>query len=222
MDEREGEKRAAAQAAADLVQDGMRLGLGTGTTVAHFLVAVAGRELDSLVCVATSPGTEEAARALGIPVQPFDLIDRLDLAVDGADQVDRDLWLVKGGGGAHTREKVVAASSDRFVVIVSSDKLVEQLGPPIPLEVLRFGLAATVRRLSELGPVEVRPDMPPTPDGNVIVDYQGPIGDRDELAVAFDAVVGVVDHGLYPPSMVTEVLIGRPGDRVDRLTSPPR
>jgi ribose 5-phosphate isomerase A len=222
MDAREDEKRAAAQAAAAGVEDGMRLGLGTGTTVAHFLAAVARRGLGDLRCVATSPGTEEAARALGLPVQPFDLLDRLDLAVDGADEVAPDLWLIKGGGGAHTREKVVAASADHFVVIVSSDKLVEELHPPVPLEVMRFGLAATVRRLGELGPVEVRPDMPPTPDGNVIVDYMGPIGDRDELSVALDAVVGVVDHGLYPPSMITEVLIGRPGDRVDRLAGPRR
>jgi ribose 5-phosphate isomerase A len=217
MDPREDEKRAAAQAAAEAVEQGMRLGLGTGSTVAHFLVAVAHRELSDLICVATSPATEEAARALGLPVQPFDVLDRLDLAVDGADQVDPDLWLVKGGGGAHTREKVVAASADRFVVIVSSDKIVNALGPPVPLEVMRFGLAATLRRLGDVGPVELRRDFPPTPDGNVIVDYLGPVQDRDGLSAAFAAVPGLVDHGLYPPSMVNEVLVGRPGDAVDRL-----
>jgi ribose 5-phosphate isomerase A len=217
MDPREDEKRAAAQAGADLVEEGMRLGLGTGTTVAHFLAALARRDLADLICVATSPATEEAARALGLPVQPFDLIDRLDLAVDGADQVAPDLWLIKGGGGAHTREKVVAASADRFVVIVSSDKLVDELHPPVPLEVLRFGLASTLRRLTDLGPVEVREDMSPTPDGNVIVDFHGDIGDRAALAAVLDAMVGVVDHGLYPREMVSEVLVGRPGDRVDVL-----
>jgi ribose 5-phosphate isomerase A len=217
MDPREDEKRAAAQAAADAVEPGMRLGLGTGTTVAHFLAAVARRELGELICVATSPATEETARALGIPVQPFDLLDRLDLAVDGADQVAPDLWLIKGGGGAHTREKVVAASADRFLVIVSSDKLVEQLHAPVPLEVMRFGLAATLRRLGRLGPVEVRQGMPPTPDGNVVVDYLGPVGDREHLSAALAQVAGVIDHGFYPPSMVTEVLVGRLGGRVERL-----
>lgn len=218
MDPREDEKRAAAQAAAQAVEGGMRLGLGTGSTVAHFLAAVARRDLVDLICVATSPATEEAARSLGLPVQPFDMLDRLDLAVDGADQVAPDLWLIKGGGGAHTREKVVAASADRFVVIVSSEKLVDALHPPVPLEVMRFGLAATLRRLSDLGPVEIRQDMPPTPDGNVIVDYLGPVGDRDALSVALAGVAGVVDHGLYPPSMVTEVLVGRSDDEVERLS----
>src|SRR5438034_2982462 len=168
MDPLEDQKRAAAQAAADDLADGMRVGLGTGTTVAHFLAALARRELD-LVCVATSPQTEEAARALGLSVQSFDLLDRLDIAVDGADQVAPDLWLVKGGGGAHTREKVVAAAADRFLVIVSSNELVDRIAPPVPLEVLRFGLAATLRRLSELGPAEVREGAAPTPEGNVIV-----------------------------------------------------
>src|SRR6266498_5536433 len=154
MDPREDEKRAAAQAAAVLVEEGMRLGLGTGSTVAHFLPALARRELD-IVCVATSQGTEEAARALGLQVQPFDVMDRLDLAVDGADQVGPDLWLVKGRGGAHTREKVVAAASDRFVVIVSGDKLVDALHPPVPVELMRFGLRATLRHLRELGPTKL-------------------------------------------------------------------
>src|SRR2546422_2856583 len=155
MDPREDEKRAAARAAAMLVPQGATLGLGRGTTVAHFLVALAGRNLE-LTCVATSPATEETARTLGLSVQPFDRLDRLDMAVDGADQVDSDLWLVKGGGAAHTREKVVAASADRFVVIVSSDKVVDRVGPPVPLEVLRFGLAAPLRRLGVLGEAVVR------------------------------------------------------------------
>ena len=218
MDPREDEKRAAAQAAAQAVEGGMRLGLGTGSTVAHFLAAVARRDLPDLVCVATSPPTEDAARSLGLPVQPFDLLDRLDLAVDGADQVAPDLWLIKGGGGAHTREKIVAASADRFLVIVSSEKLVDALHPPVPLEVMRFGLGATLRRLSDIGPVEVRENMPSTPEGNVIVDYLGEVGDREALSMALSGIAGVVDHGLYPSSMVTEVLIGHPHDEVERLS----
>src|SRR5439155_10898097 len=98
---------------------------------------LAGRGLEGLRCVATSPETEAAARALGLAVLPFEDLERLDVAVDGADQVAPDRWLVKGGHGAQTREKIVAAAAERFVVIVSSDKLVEAIGPPVPLEVLR-------------------------------------------------------------------------------------
>ncbi len=127
----DGEKRLAAEAAAGFVEDGMVVGLGTGSTVAYLLPALAARGLD-VRCVATSPATESAARALGLRVETFageGAPSRLDIAIDGADQVDGRGWLVKGGGGAHTREKAVAAAADRFVVIVSSDKLVERLVP---------------------------------------------------------------------------------------------
>jgi ribose 5-phosphate isomerase A len=178
---------------------------------------LARREID-IVCVATSPGTEEAARALGLSIQPFDVMDRLDLAVDGADQVAPDLWLVKGGGGAHTREKVVASATDRFVVIVSSDKLVEALHPPVPIEVLRFGQAATMRRLSSFGEVRRR-DVESSPDGNVIVDYLGSLGDPRSLNAELDATPGVVGHGLFPPGVVSEILVGRAEGTVDRIVS---
>lgn len=217
MDPREDEKRAAAEAAAELVEDGMRLGLGTGTTVAHFLPALARREVHDLACIATSLATEEQARALGLPVREFDALDSLDLAVDGADQVRPDLWLVKGGGGAHTREKVVARAAGRFVVIVSTDKLVERITPPVPLEVLGFGLTSTLRVLGELGPVAIREDAPRSPDGNVIADYGGPVDDPRALATVLDGIPGVVDHGLFPPGLVTEVLVGRADGSVDRL-----
>src|SRR5262245_21600221 len=125
------EKKVAAEAAAALVEDGMRVGLGTGSTVAHLLPALARRQL-SLRCVATSPATERAARELGLSVEPFaglDALAELDIAIDGADQAAPTGWLVKGGGAAHTREKAVAAAAARFVVIVSSDKLVDRLEP---------------------------------------------------------------------------------------------
>ena len=199
-----------------LVPRGATVGLGSGTTVAHFLAALARRNLE-LTCVATSPTTEERARTLGLSVQPFDRLDRLDIAVDGADQVDSDLWLVKGGGAAHTREKVVAASAERFVVIVSSDKVVDRVGPPVPLEVLRFGLAATLRRLGELGEAVVREGVPVTADGNVLVDFLGKVGDPNELASVLAAVPGVVEHGLFPPSLVSEVLVGLADGSVERL-----
>jgi ribose 5-phosphate isomerase A len=207
-DDLEALKRAAAGAAAALVTDGMRLGLGTGSTVAHLLPALAARGLRDLRCVATSAATAEQAVALGLPVEPFDTLDRLDLAIDGADQVAPDGWLVKGGGGAHVREKVVAAASDRFVVIADATKVVDALRPPVPLELLAFGLPAT---LAAVAPAAVRPGMPPSPDGNVIADYYGAIGDPVALAARLDAIPGVVGHGLFPSAMVTDVLIGYPG-----------
>lgn len=206
----EHEKRLAAEAAAALVEDGMSLGLGTGSTVAFFLPAVARRGL-RLRCVATSLQTEAAARELGLRVEPFDELDRLDLAVDGADQIAPSGWLVKGGGAAHTREKVVAAAADRFVVVASSDKAVEAIGPPVPVEVLAYGLRATLRLL---GPVELR-DAPPSPDGGVIADYLGSVGDPGELAARLAATPGVVDHGLFAPQLVDEILMAR-GDEVER------
>ena len=113
------EKRLAAEAAAELVQDGMTVGLGTGSTVAYLLPVLAERDL-SLRCVATSVATEEQATELGLEVEAFDALVRLDIAIDGADQISPERWLVKGGGGAHTREKIVAAAAERFVVIADS------------------------------------------------------------------------------------------------------
>jgi len=205
------EKRAAATAAAAMVEDGMRVGLGTGTTVAELVPAIARRRL-AITCVATSPATSELATALGLPVRPFTDIDRLDLAIDGADQVDPVGWLVKGGGGAHTRERIVAAAADRFVVIVSSDKPVQRLHPPVPLELLPFGLAATLRAL----PGASLRDAPPTPDGGILADYHGHFDEPAELAEVLDAMPGVVSHGLFPPSMVTAVLIGRGAEVEER------
>ena len=207
----EDEKRLAADAAAELVEDGMLVGLGTGSTVAFFLPALARRGL-RLRCVATSLQTETAARELGLPVEPFDELDRLDLAVDGADQIAPDGWVVKGGGAAHTREKVVAAAADRFVVIASSDKLVEAIGPPIPLEILSYGARATLARVA---PAELR-NVPPSPDGGLIADYLGPVGDPAALAARLSATPGLVEHGLFLPELVSDVLVARDG-AVERL-----
>jgi ribose 5-phosphate isomerase A len=206
------EKQLAAEAAALLVEDGMRVGLGTGSTVAFLLPALARREL-SLRCVATSPATERAAYALGLEVEPFSgpsAVDELDIAIDGADQVAASGWVVKGGGAAHTREKAVAAAAARFVVIVSADKLVERLRPPVPLELLEFGVAATLHRL---GTVELR-DVPRSPDGGVIADYTAEFDDPAHLAAALSATVGVVEHGLFPPELVADVVVGR-GDDIE-------
>lgn len=206
------EKRVAAEAAALLVENGMRVGLGTGSTVAFLLPAIAQRGLN-ITCVATSVRTEDAARALGMRVENAAEIDHLDLAIDGADQITPDWWLVKGGGAAHTREKIVASMADRFVVIADSSKTVETLAAPIPLELLRYGLANTLRLLDD---VTLRA-VPDSPDGNVIADYQGDASDPANLAAWLGGVPGVVEHGLFPPSMVHEVIIGR-GDVAERLS----
>ncbi len=199
----EGFKRAAAQAAAAMVEDGMRVGLGTGSTVAYLLPALAERGMREVRCAATSPATEQAARALGLIVEDLDAVGELDIAIDGADQVDPAGWLVKGGGAALTREKIVAAAARRFVVIVSEEKIVPALGPPVPLELLRFGVERT---LAEMGEARLRGNLV-SPDGNPIADYLGPIGDPASLASRLSATPGVVEHGLFAPQMVSCVLV---------------
>ncbi|WP_432866916.1 ribose 5-phosphate isomerase A [Microbispora rosea] len=206
------EKRLAAEAAAEIVENGMTVGLGTGSTVGYLLPALARRGL-SISCVATSPRTMRAASELGLDVKPFDSIDHLDITIDGADQIAPDGWLVKGGGGAHTREKIVAAAASRFIVIGDSRKLVDVIRAPIPLELLEFGLPATLRRLE---PVVVR-EGPKSPDGGILADYHGDVEDPARLSQWLSATPGVVGHGLFPPELVASVLIGR-GDSVERRT----
>jgi len=192
----------------------MTVGLGTGSTVAYLLPALASRR-PRVRCVATSARTGQAAAELGLAVEAFETLDRLDIAIDGADQIGPDGWLVKGGGGAHTREKIVAAAADTFVVIADSTKPVPALHPPVPVELLRFGLAATLRRLDQ---VQLR-DVPPSPDGGVIADYTGPADDPAGLAARLAAVPGVVGHGLFEPALVSVILVGR-GDQVEQRTLP--
>ncbi len=211
----EREKQVAAEAAAELVRNGMTVGLGTGSTVAYLLPALAKRSLD-IVCAATSPRTEHAAHELGLRIEDVTSIDRFDITIDGADQIAPDGWLVKGGGGAHTREKIAAGAADRFVVIADSSKLVPALHAPVPLELLSFGLRATMRRAA---PASLR-DVPPSPDGGVIADYHGPVQDPAALAVWLSSTPGVVEHGLFPPHMVATILIGR-GNSADRIDFTP-
>jgi ribose 5-phosphate isomerase A len=211
--------RAAAEAAAQLVEPGMRVGLGTGRTVARLLPALAARGLDGLRCVATSPETEQIATGLGLAVEPFDALDRLDIAIDGADQVAADWWTVKGGHGAHLREKIVAAAAARFVVIVSEDKLVNAVHAPVPLELDVFGLPST---LHAVGAVALRTGATVTPEGGVIADYTGDLSDPAAVAAWLDAIPGVTGHGLFAPSMVHDVFVGgreRPLDRPAAATA---
>src|ERR1700685_4532488 len=204
------EKQVAAEAAAELVEDGMTVGLGTGSTVAYLLPALARRSLD-IVCAATSPRTEHAARELGLRIENVTSIDRFDITIDGADQIAPDGWLVKGGGGAHTREKIVAGAADQVVVIADSTKPGPAPPAPAPPELRPFGLRATMRRVE---PASLR-DIPISPDGGVIADYHGPVDDPAALAARLSATPGVVEHGLFPPEMVATVLVGR-GESVDR------
>ena len=206
------EKQGAARAGADLVQPGMSVGLGTGSTVAHLLSELARRQVRATF-VATSPRTARAARDLGIDVAVDFALERLDLAIDGADQVAPNGWLVKGGGGALTREKIVAASADRFVVIVDSSKMVVALTAPVPLELLNFGVAATLRHLG----ATVLRDAPASPDGGVLADHFTNLDDPAGVSAALASVPGVIAHGLFAPSLVCEVIVGR-GEEIDRVT----
>jgi ribose 5-phosphate isomerase A len=208
------EKRVAAEAAAELVEDGMAVGLGTGSTVEYLLPALARRNLTGIRCVATSFATEMQAGELGIAVEKFTKLERLDIAIDGADQVTPDGWLIKGGGGAHLREKIVAAAAERFVVIADSSKPVEALSAPVPLELYEFGLFATLARLGN--EVELREEAGLSPDEGFIADYRGEIGDPAALAARLEADPGIAAHGLFPPELVSEVIVGR-GAAVERI-----
>lgn len=219
LDQQEADlqKRAAARAAAELVRDGARVGLGTGSTVAHLLPALAARGLHDVACVATSPATERAARALGLTLRTLDELGELDIAIDGADQIDQRGWLIKGGGASHTREKIVARAARRFVVIASAEKVVAAVNAPVPLEILRFGAHST---LNALGSARLR-EVPPSPDGNLIADYLGDVVDPAALAARLSCTPGVVEHGLFAPELVSDVLIAR-ADGVEHSTGAKR
>src|SRR3954453_8459502 len=184
----------------------MRVGLGTGSTVAPLLPALAARGL-TLRCVATSPATSEAAVALGLAVEPFDAVETLDIAIDGADQIAPGPWLVKGGGRAHTREKIVAAAAARFVVIASGEKVVERTHAPVPLELLAYGASATLRRLRD---VVLRPG-PLSPDNGVIADWTGAVEAPAALAALLDAEPGVAAHGLFGPERIPDIVVSTAG-----------
>ena len=203
----EDEKQLAANCAAQMVHDGMRVGLGSGSTVTYLLDELARRNPD-VIYVASSPTTEKRARALGLKVTDFYELSELDIAIDGADQIAPDGWLVKGGGAALTREKIIACSSARFVVIADSSKLVDALHPPLPLELLKFGIAATSLRI---GPLSLR-DVAPSPDHGVIGDYLGEVNPPSALAGRLSNIAGVIEHGLFEPALIDEILVGVSGE----------
>jgi ribose 5-phosphate isomerase A len=224
----EQEKEAAAQYAANLVEDGMLVGLGTGTTAVKMVDALGRRVKDGLkfVGVPTSERTAEQARGLGIPLKTLEEAGQLDLNIDGADEVDPNLDLVKGHGGALMREKLVASAARRFIVIADDSKLVQRLGDqfPIPIEVVTFGWGTTQRRLEALGlSCELRggTENPYVTDNhNYILDcHVTDAGGRSirDLADAIKLTTGVVDHG-YFLGMAAMVVIGKPSGDVEVRT----
>ncbi len=213
----DAQKKASGEAAALLVEPGMVVGLGTGSTAAWFVKALAARKLD-VRGVPTSEATASLARELGIPLATLDDVMSIDLTVDGADEIGPGLSLIKGGGAALLREKLVWEASKRCVVIADAAKHVEVLGKfPLPIEVVRFGHPHTGRRLADIA---AEFDLPPprlrmadrgivvTDGGNVIYDMaSGAITDPAALAAALKAVTGVVDHGLFL-DLADEALVG--------------
>jgi ribose 5-phosphate isomerase A len=222
-------KRQAAARALDHVVDGMKLGLGTGSTAKHFVELLGERVKGGLrvVGVPTSEVTRADAQRCGIPLTTLDELDRLDLTVDGADEIDPALNLIKGGGGALLREKIVAAASDRMIVIADESKWVITLGRfPLPVEVNRFGLAATRRAMAQAfarcgvsGQMSVRngPDGHAfvTDGGHWILDvHLGLIPDAPRLASLLNSIPGVVEHGLFIGLASMAVLAGAQGIRI--------
>lgn len=210
-------KQAAAQSACSLIKDGQILGLGTGLTVNYLIEELSRRiykEEFEIACIPTSDGTELLAREKGIPLATIDERRDIDLAIDGADQVARSLDLIKGGGAAHTREKIVAALARRFVVIVDEGKLSEKLSLPVPVEVLPFSWRAAAERLEAMkgravlrqgyrkaGPVV-------TDNGNYILDVDfGVIENPEKLEREINLIKGVIENGIFP-GMAHEVHVG--------------
>ncbi len=229
--DRDQRKREAAERALLLVKPGMKLGLGSGSTARQF-VDLVGEKVKAgldIRCVATSEATDAQAKALGIPLGTLDDIPELDLTVDGADEVDPKLNLIKGGGGALLREKIVASASKRMVVIADSTKIVPRLGAfPLPIEVVPFGLAATRRHIERAfaqlglaGPIRLRGEPSPfvTDGGHYILDCSlGAIPEPERLGEILSPIPGVVEHGLFVGLARAAIIAG--GDGVEVIGDP--
>jgi ribose 5-phosphate isomerase A len=224
----DAQKRAAGEAAAALVEPGMKVGLGTGSTAVCFVRALAARKLEGLRCVPTSEATGALARELGLSLTELDAVGTLDLTVDGADEIGPGLSLIKGAGGALLREKLVWEASARCVCIADAAKPVEHLGAfPLPIEVVAFGAKSTVNRIADvLSELEIasmprlrsRDGAPVRTDGgNLIYDITCKrIDDPAALGAALKSLTGVVEHGLFL-DLADEALVGTDGE-VIRLT----
>ncbi|MFK0521061.1 ribose-5-phosphate isomerase RpiA [Paenibacillus illinoisensis] len=215
-------KKIAAERAAEYIQDGMMVGLGTGST-AYFAICRLGervREGLQIQAVATSEASDKLAREWGIPIIPFDQIGRLDITIDGADEVDPDFNLIKGGGGALLREKIVAANSDKLIIVADGSKAVQQLGQfPLPVEVVPFASEWTFQALEKLG---CRPEWRMNEDeryltdnGNLIADCRmESIVNAAELNVQLNMLPGVVDNGLFV-DMADTVILAKDDGSID-------
>lgn len=209
-------KKLAADKAVEFVQSGMIVGLGTGSTSFHAIHRIAERirrEGLTIQAVSSSKSSEELAVQLGIPLIPFSEIDAIDLTIDGADEVDGEFNLIKGGGGALLREKILASNSRKFIVIVDESKVVNRLGKfPLPVEIVPFAAELTIKKLAKLGckPTVRSADNKPflTDNGNWIVEcHFGEIADPDALGQQLNAIAGVVEHGLFI-TMTDTVVVG--------------
>lgn len=216
-------KLLAAKRAVEFIREGMNVGLGTGSTATLFI-----RELGKAVAnglriqaIATSDASRELAVELGIPITTFEATPLLDVNVDGADEVAPGLALIKGGGGAHLREKIVASAAREFIVVADESKVVEKLGKfPLPVEVIQLALPLVQRRLDELG---LKPSLRParngqgpwiTDEGNLILDcHCGVIENPEELAAEIRNIVGVVEHGLFLGMATLALVAGENGVR---------
>jgi len=226
-------KLAAAEAAAALVEDGMIVGLGSGSTASLAVAAIGRRTAQGLriVGIPTSEKTAEQARGLGIPLTTLEDRGHIDLTIDGADEIERQsLDLVKGLGGALLREKLVASITARLVIVADEDKLVDRLGEgarPIPVEVAPFGWQTTARRLSDLGADWTRrlePQGQPfvTDGGHIILDCRfSALDSARALQQRLDSTVGVMEHGLFL-GMTSEAIVGRAAGEPLRLIAPRR
>lgn len=220
-------KQIAAEHAASFVEDGMKVGLGTGSTAYYAICRIGERVREGLniQAVATSEASDKLAREWGIPIIPFDQIGHLDLTIDGADEVDPDFNLIKGGGGALLREKIVAANSDKLIIVADGSKSVQKLGKfPLPVEVVPFASEWTFQALEKMG---CEPqwrmqgqDRYLTDNGNLIADcHLGEIADAAELNVQLNMLPGVVDNGLFV-NMANIVIIAKEDGSIDELHRP--
>src|SRR5271166_6172912 len=220
----EGEKEAAGRAAAQLVRDGDVVGLGTGST-AYFAVVALGERVKAglkMVGIPTSVHTADLARTVGIKLTTLDEHPEIDIDIDGADEIGPKLNLIKGGGGALLREKVIASASKKMIVIADSGKIVPVLGKfPLPIEVISFARTVVEKKVVSLGAsakMRTRPDGSPyiTDNGNWILDCSfGKIADPPALALALSQIPGIVEHGLFI-GLATYALVGRDG-RVEEM-----
>ncbi|WP_340313609.1 ribose-5-phosphate isomerase RpiA [Rhizorhabdus argentea] len=201
----ERQKRAAAEAAVAEIEDGMMIGLGTGSTIDYAIAELARRSREGLrvVAVATSNRTDRAARAAGITLVAFDRMDRVDLAIDGVDEIDGSFQAIKGAGGAMLREKIVASAADRMIAIADVSKKVDRLGAaPVPVEVVPFGHGFVLAALRTIGAVPRlrggRNKPYRTDQGNLVIDCAfGRIDDPSNLAATLSSIPGLLGHGIF-------------------------